>query len=83
MFEGDSDRWTAFSIVEVWRGTDPAENHNPCVVFISEDGREHSGLFGEAKTGLMKTRLVARINASSAAANDAAGHANERVRPCS
>lgn len=73
MFNGDSDRWTAFSIAEVWWGTDPDENHNPCVVFVSEDGREHSGLFGEAKAGLMKTRLVARINPSNAAANDTVG----------
>ena len=59
--DSDSGGWSAFSVVEVWRATDPQEDGNPCVVFVAEDGREHSGLFGEAKSGLVKTQLVARI----------------------
>jgi hypothetical protein len=43
------------------------------VVFVSEDGREHTGLFAEAKTGLVKTQLIARVNPNRAAANDAVG----------
>ena len=72
-YDGDIDGWSSFSVAEVWRATDPHEDDNQCVVFVSEDGREHTGLFGEAKSGLVKTRLIARVNPSRAAANDAVG----------
>jgi hypothetical protein len=72
-YDGDSDGWSSFSVAEVWRATDPYEEDNPCVVFVSEDGREHTGLFAEAKTGLVKTQLIARVNPNRAAANDAVG----------
>jgi hypothetical protein len=72
-FDGDNDGWTSFAVAEVWRATNPDEDDNPCVLFVSDDGREHSGLFGETKTGLVKTRLLARVNRSGTASNDAVG----------
>ncbi len=72
-YNGEGDGWSSFSVAEVWRATDPHEDDNPCVVFVSEDGREHAGLFAEAKSGLFKTRLVARVNPRRGAANDAVG----------
>jgi hypothetical protein len=66
--EGIDDGWTAFSIVEIWRATDPSQDDQPCVVFISEDGQEHCGLFGEARVGLERTRLVARVTRRRVAA---------------
>jgi hypothetical protein len=73
-FDGENDGWTSFAVAEVWRAIDPDENDIPCVVFVAIDGREHSGLLGEPKSGLKKTRLIARISRGRAAANDAVGH---------
>lgn len=63
--DGANDGWTSFKVAEIWTATDPAENDNPCVVFVSTDGDDHSGPFAEAKSGLMKARLVARISTRS------------------
>ncbi len=72
-YNSERDGWSSFSVAEVWRAIDPHEDDNPCVVFVSEDGREHTGLFAEAKIGMVKTRLVARVNPGRPAANDEVG----------
>lgn len=60
-FSETDDGWTAFSVAELWRAKDASRNDDPCIVLVSDDGRERCGAFGEPRPGLVKTRLVARI----------------------
>ncbi len=64
---GTGDAWKSFSIREVWRGSDPSKRGDPCVIFVSDTGTEHSGLHGQAKVGLLKTRLLTRVTERGAA----------------
>lgn len=56
--------WSAKQIVEVWRATNPADESNPAILMIAEDGVEHSGYFMERVEGFQRGCLVGRVDRS-------------------
>jgi hypothetical protein len=59
---GETHRWTAVPIRQIWRAVDPQRGGSPCVLLVDEHGTERSGYFAEEVHGLRRMHLVAQMS---------------------
>ena len=62
---GKQSGWFSTQVKEVWEGTDPLDDDNPCIVFVDEEGKDYSGFFMQQAGRIKRSRLITRVRAAS------------------